>query len=209
MRRSLLRLASGAVAAPAPGPSLITALTPDRILALQRTVGNRAVTALLSRDDARAHGRGRPGDSGSGGVPASSGSVTATPKGGDKVRVKAPTSSSTARRGSRRARSRSAYIGVVQNLVHSDRARSTATVATPTGEITAEHHTAEGNKSDARVGPDQDPVAAGHVRALLLEAGHDRRHDVEGNAAKATHLGTPMGSARVLDARIGRPRPDR
>ena len=67
------------VAAPASaqGPSLVGALTPARVLALQRTAGNQAVTALLMRDEAAAPTPAAgPGDFGtSGGAPTSSGTA--------------------------------------------------------------------------------------------------------------------------------------
>ena len=81
--------AAPVIAAPAAvggGPPLASALTPTRVLALQRTVGNRATSAILARAPAAG-----PGDFGvAGGVPVSSGSVTAAKEGADKVNVKAP-----------------------------------------------------------------------------------------------------------------------
>ncbi len=167
------------VAAPSSaGPSLIGALTPARVLALQRTVGNQAVTALLARDDVTTPtpvtGAGDFGHSG--GAPVSSGSVTATPNGSDKVRVQAP---SVALDGEAwlkkdKALGGTAYIGIVQNLVHSDRGAVYRHGGDPSGEITAEHHTAEGNKRDAVSDPTNPsrPVSDGPGRITSFK-GHD------------------------------------
>ena len=69
------------------GPALLGALSPARVIALQRTIGNRATSAILAR--APAAGAGDFGVAG--GVPVSSGTVTAAKEGADKVKIKAPT----------------------------------------------------------------------------------------------------------------------
>jgi hypothetical protein len=189
------------VAAPASaaGPSLSAALTPARVLALQRTAGNQAVTALLSRDEAAAPTpAGGPGDFGhSGGAPTSSGSVTATPNGSDKVRVQAPavTLDGEAWLKDGKTLGGTAYIGIVQNLVHSDRGAVYRHGGDPAGEITAEHHTAQGNKRDAV----SDPAAAaqgkmepGTFAPFYWKPGSIDDANIAGNPAKATHLGTPV-----------------
>ncbi len=184
------------VAAPASaGPSLIGALTPARVLALQRTVGNQAVTALLSRDDVPTPtpvtGAGDFGHSG--GAPVSSGSVTATPNGSDKVRVQAPSVALDGEAWLKKDKTlgTTAYIGIVQNLVHSDRGAVYRHGGDPNGEITAEHHTAEGNKRDAVSDP-TNPSQPGTFAPFYWKPGTIDDSNVEGNAAKATHLGTPM-----------------
>jgi hypothetical protein len=179
--------------ASASGPSLAGALTPARVLALQRTAGNQAVTALLMRDEAATPTPvSGPGDFGhSGGVPTSSGSVTASPNGSDKVRVKAPnvTLDGEAWLKQDKTLGGTAYIGIVQNLVHSDRGAVYRHGGDPAGEITAEHHTAQGNKRDAVSDP-TNPSQPGTFAPFYWKPGTIDDTNVEANPAKPTHLGT-------------------
>ena len=57
-----------------------------------------------------------------------------------------------------------AYIGIVQNLVHSDRGAVYRHGGDPNGEITAEHHTAQGNKRDAVSDPTDAERSPGRSR---------------------------------------------
>ena len=77
-----------------------------------------------------------------------------------------------------------AYVGIVQNLAHSDRAAVYRHGGDPNGEITAEHHLAQGNKWDAGQGSRggrQERDGAADVRALLLAAQQHRRQNTESN----------------------------
>ena len=89
--------AAAPVAAPAMGGALplglgpVSApLTPARVLALQRSAGNAAVTAMLQREEKEKTPVAGAGDFGvSGGAPQVGGTVTAKPD-GDGVRAESP-----------------------------------------------------------------------------------------------------------------------
>jgi hypothetical protein len=136
-------------------------------------------------------GRGDFGHSG--GVPTSSGNVTATPNGSDKVRVQAPSVALDGEAWLKKDKTigGTAYIGIVQNLVHSDRGAVYRHGGDPAGEITAEHHTAQGNKRDAVSDPTA-PNQPGTFAPFYWKPGTIDDNNIESNPAKATHLGTPV-----------------
>ena len=183
--------AAPVVAAPAAagaGPPLTSALTPARVLALQRTIGNRATGAILAR--APAAGAGDFGVSG--GVPVSSGSVIASKEGADKVNVKAPlvTLDGAAWLKKDRELGTSAYIGVVQNLVSSVRGAVYRHGGDPTGEIVAEHVTGQANKRDAVSDPNNNAQPQTFA-PFYWQPGNIDDSNVEGTPAKSSRLGTP------------------
>ena len=172
---------------------------------LQRTIGNRATSAILAR--APAAGAGDFGVTG--GVPVSSGSVIASKEGADKVNVKAPlvTLDGAAWLKKDRELGTSAYIGVVQNLVSSVRGAVYRHGGDPTGEIVAEHVAGQANKRDAVSDPQQQHAAA-DVRALLLAAGQHRRLQRRGHAREVEPARDAERPARVRHAGHLRPGPD-
>jgi hypothetical protein len=185
------------VAAPYAGPSLIGALTPARVLSLQRTVGNRAVGAILAREKPEPTPAAGPGDFGvSGGTPAASGTTTAAPNGPDKVRALAPKVTLDGQAWLKEGKTiGTAYVGIVQNLAHSDRAAVYRHGGDPSGEITAEHHLAQGNKWDAV----NDPAAAAKnemspqtFAPFYWQPNNIEDTNVEGSPASVTRLGTPF-----------------
>ena len=183
--------AAPVVAAPAAvgaGPPLASALTPARVLALQRTIGNRATGAILAR--APAAGAGDFGVSG--GVPVSSGSVIASKEGEDKVNVKAPlvTLDGAAWLKKDRELGTSAYIGVVQNLVSSMRGAVYRHGGDPAGEIVAEHVSGQANKRDAVSDPNNNAQPQTFA-PFYWQPGNIDDSNVEGTPAKSSRLGTP------------------
>ncbi len=172
-------------------------LSPARVLALQRTAGNRAVSALLQRDDTPKTPVTGAADFGvSGGVPAGQGTTTALPGTGDTVTAKGPkvTLDGEAWLKDGKELGASAYFGVVQNLVHSDRATVYRHGGDPNGEVVAELHNAEGNKWDAT----SDPAAAakGETKPQTFAPfywppGNIDDNNVESSKAKPTRLDTP------------------
>jgi hypothetical protein len=188
-----------AAAGGAAGPLLGGALTPARVLALQRTAGNRAVSALLMRDDAAAKTPvAGPGDLGvSGGVPAGVGNTTAMPSTGDRVTAKAPkvTLDGEAWVKDGKELGGSAYFGVVQNLVHSDRGAVYRHGGDPAGEIVAADHEGTSNKWDSV----SDPVAEakGEMKPQTFapfywQPGSIDDTNSQTTPAKPTRLGTPF-----------------
>jgi hypothetical protein len=182
--------AAPVVAAPAAvgaGPPLATALTPARVLALQRTIGNRATGAILARVPAAG-----AGDFGvSGGVPVSSGNVTVA-KNGDKVKIKSPTVTMDGSAWLKKDRElgSTAYIGIVQNLVSSTRGAVYRHGGDPAGEITATHLTGNANKWDS-VSDANDDTKPQTFAPFYWKPGTIDDQNNDTNPAKATHLGTP------------------
>ncbi len=183
-------------AALAPSPSFALGLSPARVLALQRTAGNRAVSALLARDDKPKTPVTGPGDFGfKGGVPVSSGTTTAAPSGADKVTAKAPNvvMEGEAWLKDGKQLGTAAYLGLIQNLVSSDRAAVYRHGGDPSGDIVSESHDAEKNKWDSAIDP--DALAKGEMKAQTFapfywKPGSISDLNVEGSPAKVTNLGT-------------------
>ena len=187
-------VAAPAAVGAAPGPSLFGALTPARVLALQRTVGNQAVTALLARQDKTPTPAAGPADFGfSGGVPVGSGNATASPN-GDKVKALAPKVTLDGKAWLKEGKTiGSAYVGIVQNLVHSDRVGQYRHGGDPNGEITAEQHSAQGTKWDAV----NDPAAAEKGKMepqtfapFYWQPNNISDQNVESDPANVTRLGS-------------------
>ncbi len=181
----------------APLTPLLGALSPARVIALQRTVGNRAVSALLQRDDAQKTHAGGPGDFGvSGGVPSGSGTATASPGGGNTVTAKSAkvTLDGEAWLLDGKQLGTSAYFGVIQNLVSSNRGAQYRHGGDPNGEIVAEPHSGEASKWDAAIDPQKD--AKGNDKPQTFapfywQPGNIDDSNDKSNHAKPTRLGTP------------------
>jgi hypothetical protein len=188
--------APAAHATAVPLTPLLGALSPARVIALQRTVGNRAVSALLQRDDAQKTPAAGPGDFGvSGGVPTGQGTSTASPN-GDKVRALGPrvTLDGEAWLKEGKQLGTTAYFGVIQNLVSSTRGAQYRHGGDPNGEIVAEPRTGTANKWDAAIDP--NPDAKGNQQAQTFapfywKPGTIEDANDEKNPAKPTKLGTP------------------
>ncbi len=169
------------------GPALLGALSPARVIALQRTIGNRATSAILARAPAAG-----PGDFGvAGGVPVSSGNVTVA-KNGDKVKIKSPTVTMDGSAWLKQDRElgSTAYIGIVQNLVSSTRGAVYRHGGDPAGEITATHLTGNANKWDS-VSDANDDTKPQTFAPFYWKPGTIADENNDTNPAKATHLGTP------------------
>ena len=183
--------------ASASGSSPHGALTPARVVALQRTVGNRAVGAILAREKPEPTPAAGPGDFGfSGGTPSASGATTAAPNGADKVKALAPKVTLDGQAWLKEGKTiGTAYVGIVQNLAHSDRAAVYRHGGDANGEITAEHHLAQGNKWDAV----NDPAAAAKnemapqtFAPFYWQPNNIDDQNTETNKAGVTRLGTPF-----------------
>ncbi len=189
--------APAAYAPAAPLTPLLGALSPARVIALQRTVGNRAVSALLQRDDTQPTPAAGPGDFGvSGGVPTGQGTSTASPGAGNTVTAKGPrvTLDGEAWLQDGKQLGTSAYFGVVQNLASSNRGAQYRHGGDPNGEIVAEPHSGEANKWDAAIDPQKDAKGNDKPQTFApfywqpgnIDDGNDKS-----NHAKPTRLGTP------------------
>jgi len=185
-----------AAASSAPLTPLLGALSPARVIALQRTVGNRAVSALLQRDDTQKTPAAGPGDFGvSGGVPSGSGTATAFPA-GNLVTAKSAkvTLDGEAWLQDGKTLEQSAYFGVIQNLVSSNRGAQYRHGGDPAGDIVAEPHSGETGKWDAAIDPQKD--AKGNDKPQTFPPfywvpGNIDANNTKENHAKPTRLGTP------------------
>jgi hypothetical protein len=156
------------------------------------------VGAILAREKPEPTPAAGPGDFGvSGGVPVASGTTTASANGKDKVRALAPKVTLDGKAWLKEGKTlgTSAYLGIVQNLVNSDRAAVYRHGGDPNGEITAEHHSAESNKWDAV----NDPAAAEKGKMepqtfapFYWQPGNIDDSNVESTPANVTRLGTPV-----------------
>ena len=159
-------VAAPAAAGAAPrgaGPSLYAAgagpLTPGRVLAMQRSAGNQAVTAMLQREDQEKTPVAGPGDFGvSGGEPQVGGAVTAKPD-GDGVRAESPDVKYTPAKvwlQEGKTLGGSQNFGFVQNLVTSTRGAVYRRGGDPAGDITSEPREGHGKAYDAVSDPNDD-----------------------------------------------------
>lgn len=188
--------APAAHATAAPLTPLLGALSPARVIALQRTVGNRAVSALLQRDDTPKTQAAGPGDFGvSGGVPSGSGTATASPA-GNMVTAKSAkvTLDGEAWLQDGKTLDQSAYFGVIQNLVSSNRGAQYRHGGDPAGDIVAEPHSGEAGKWDAAIDPQKD--AKGNDKPQTFPPfywvpGNIDANNTKESHAKPTRLGTP------------------
>jgi hypothetical protein len=130
----------------------VTGLTsPAAVLALQRSAGNQAVTAMLQRSGEKTPVTG-PGDLGhAGGQPQTSGTTTVSPAGGNSVKIVSPDvkfeGSAWVKEG--KTLEGTAYLGWIQNLASSDRAAVYRRGGVPDGEITSEEHEGRSKRWDA------------------------------------------------------------
>jgi hypothetical protein len=189
--------APAAHATAAPLTPLLGALSPARVIALQRTVGNRAVSALLQRDDTQKTPAAGPGDFGvSGGVPSGQGTSTASPAANNKVRALGPrvTLDGEAWLKEGKQLGTTAYFGVIQNLASSNRGAQYRHGGDPTGDIVAEPHSGEANKWDAAIDPTPGPKGEDQPQTFApfyWKPGTIEDANDEKNPAKPTKLGTP------------------
>ncbi len=152
-------VAAPAAAGAAPrgaGPSLYAAgagpLTPGRVLAMQRSAGNQAVTAMLQRQDQEKTPVAGPGDFGvSGGEPQVGGAVTAKAD-GDGVRAESPDVKYTPAKvwlQEGKTLGGSQNFGFVQNLVTSTRGAVYRRGGDPAGDLTSAPREGHGKADDA------------------------------------------------------------
>ena len=154
------------VAAPAMGGAMPLGLgpvsapmTPARVLALQRSAGNAAVTAMLAREEKEKTPVTGPGDFGvSGGAPQVGGTVTAKPE-GEGVRAESPdvkyqTAKVWLQEGKTLGGSQN--FGFVQNLVTSTRGAVWRRGGEPDGEVTKNWRSGQGKAYDAVSDPNDD-----------------------------------------------------
>lgn len=151
------------VAAPAAGAGPVGPvgpLTPARVLAMQRSAGNQAVTAMmLQRDEQEKTPVSGPGDFGvSGGAPQVGGSVTARAD-GDGVRAESPDVKYEPAKvwlQEGKTLGGSQNFGFVQNLVTSTRGAVYRRGGDPAGDITSEPREGHGKAYDAVSDPNDD-----------------------------------------------------
>jgi hypothetical protein len=155
--------AVGAGAAPLGFGALAGPMTPSRVLAMQRSAGNRAVTAMLQRQEEATKEKtpvAGPGDFGiSGGAPQVSGSATAKPDGADLVRAESPDvkyepAKVWLKEGKELGGSQN--FGFVQNLVTSTRGAVWRRGGDPGGEVTANTREGRSKAYDAVSDPNDD-----------------------------------------------------
>jgi hypothetical protein len=188
--------APAAMAGSAPLTPLLGALSPAGVIALQRTVGNHAVSALLQRDDTQKAPASGPGDFGvSGGVPSGAGTATASPGANNMVTAKSAKVTIDGEAWLQKDKTiGSAYFGVIQNLTRSDRAAQYRHGGDPSGEIVAEPHEAEANKWDAAIDP--NPGKKGEMQPQTFAPFYWQPNSIEdrndeSDKVKPTRLGTP------------------
>jgi len=147
-------VAGGVPLGPVAGP-----LTPGRVLAMQRSAGNQAVTAMLQRDEQEKTPVTGAGDFGvSGGDPQTSGTVTARPD-GDGVRAESPDVKYQPAKvwlQEGKTLGGSQNFGFVQNLVTSTRGAVYRRGGDPAGDITSEPREGHGKAYDAVSDPNDD-----------------------------------------------------
>jgi hypothetical protein len=149
-----LGLGLGALAGP---------MTPARVLAMQRSAGNSAVTALLQRQEEATKEKtpvAGPGDFGvSGGEPQVSGNATAKPDGTEFVRAESPDVKYTPAKvwlQEGKTLGGSQNFGFVQNLVTSTRGAVWRAGGDPGGEVTANEREGRSKAYDAVSDPNDD-----------------------------------------------------
>ena len=134
-------------------------MTPARVLALQRSAGNAAVTAMLQRQEKEKTPVAGPGDFGvSGGAPQVGGTVTAKPD-GDGVRAESPDVKYEPAKvwlQEGKTLGGSQNFGFVQNLVTSTRGAVYRRGGDPAGDITSEPREGHGKAYDAVSDPNDD-----------------------------------------------------
>ena len=142
--------------------SLAGAMTPSRVLAMQRSAGNQAVTALLQRQEEATQEKtpvAGAGDFGvSGGEPQVGGNVTAKPD-GDGVRAESPDVKYTPAKvwlQEGKTLGGSQNFGFVQNLVTSTRGAVYRRGGDPAGDITSEPREGHKKAYDAVSDPNDD-----------------------------------------------------
>ena len=154
-----LPAAAPAVAGAAPLGPVAGPLTPGRVLAMQRSAGNQAVTAMLQRDEQEKTPVTGAGDFGvSGGDPQTSGTVTARPD-GDGVRAESPDVKYQPAKvwlQEGKTLGGSQNFGFVQNLVTSTRGAVYRRGGDPAGDITSEPREGHGKAYDAVSDPNDD-----------------------------------------------------
>ena len=154
--------AAPAVGGPLPLGPISAPMTPARVLAMQRSAGNTAVTAMLQRQEATkaktpVTGAGDFGISG--GAPQVSGTATAKPDGTEYVRAESPdvkyeTAKVWLKEGKELGGSQN--FGFVQNLVTSTRGAVWRRGGDPGGEITANEREGRSKAYDAVSDPNDD-----------------------------------------------------
>ena len=159
--------AAAPVAAPVTGGAMPLGLgpvsapmTPARVLAMQRSAGNAAVTAMLQRDEKEKTPVTGPGDFGvSGGAPQVGGTVTAKPDGSEHVRAESPDVKYEPAKvwlQEGKTLGGSQNFGFVQNLVSSMRGGIWRRGGDPAGDITADKREGQGKAYDAVSDPNDD-----------------------------------------------------
>jgi hypothetical protein len=187
-------IAAPATAGAGPPLAIGLALTPARVLALQRTAGNRAVANLLQRDDTPKTPVAGAGDFGvSGGVPVATGTTRVFPDADNTVTIQAPRVELDGQAWVKDGKELggSAYLGVIQNLVSSDRATVYRHGGDPNGDIVAEIHRGEANKWDAASDPATKGKTAQAFAPFYWQPGSIDDTNTEKTPAKPTRLGTP------------------
>ncbi len=141
------------------GALLAGPMTPARVLSMQRSAGNSAVTTLLQRQEKEKTPVAGPGDFGvSGGDPQVGGNVTAKPD-GDGVRAESPDVKYTPAKvwlQEGKTLGGSQNFGFVQNLVTSTRGAVYRRGGDPAGDITSEPREAHKKAYDAVSDPNDD-----------------------------------------------------
>jgi hypothetical protein len=169
LHHAIARLVGDGGAAQADG-----VLTPDHVLEMQRTAGNRATTrflgrAMLMREDKPPPRQVSADDPAASDhkfgftpfTPNVTGTVVAKPEGADKVDVTGPNIAAKAtvwKEGTEPMPGGSGYVGFVQNLISSDRGKVYRAGGEPAGEVVAEVHGMVGKAWDAykdRKNPDK------------------------------------------------------
>jgi hypothetical protein len=159
--------AAAPVVAPAMGGAMPLGLgpvsapmTPARVLAMQRSAGNAAVTAMLQREEKEKTPVSGPGDFGvSGGAPQVGGTPTAKPDGSEHVRAESPDVKYEPAKvwlQEGKTLGGSQNFGFVQNLAGSTRGAIWRRGGDPAGEITADKREAQGKAYDAVSDPNDD-----------------------------------------------------
>jgi hypothetical protein len=151
------------------GNTPVRAASAAHVLALQRAAGNQAVSNLLQRDGEKTAVSG-PGDFGvEGGEPKSSGNTAVTPGKPEYARIQSPDVAFSGKVWLQddKKLDGTAYVGYVQNLVHSDRGAVYRRGGDPAGEIVGEDHTGVSNRWDAV----NDPKAEDEQNKMIPAAG--------------------------------------
>ena len=155
----VLPAAAPAVAGAGPIGPVAGPLTPGRVLAMQRSAGNQAVTAMLQREEQEKTPVAGPADFGvSGGDPQVAGTVTARPD-GNGVRAESPDVKYQPAKvwlQEGKTLGGSQNFGFVQNLVTSTRGSVYRRGGDPAGDITSEPREGHGKAYDAVSDPNDD-----------------------------------------------------